>query len=100
MQARADNKQTDLTSSSGYFSVDRCKGRLDGVFAIFVAVLVLGIDVPVDHNFSENGFLAFMKRIGFDVLLYAISVWLIGTYWVQHTDLALFPAWKPSAFLA
>ena len=70
---------------TGYFSVDRCKALTDGVFAIVVTLLVLGINVPLDHNFSEKGFLEFLKRIGFDVFLYAISFWLVGTYWILHT---------------
>ncbi|MGZ8923118.1 MAG: TMEM175 family protein [Methylosarcina sp.] len=71
-------------SSPELFSLDRCKALVDGVFAIVVTLLVLGIEVPTDHPFSEQGLVAFMERIGFDLLLYAISFWLAGTYWVQH----------------
>ena len=71
-------------SSTELFSLDRCKALVDGVFAIVITLLVLGIDVPTDHPFSKQGLFAFMTRIGFDLLLYAISFWLAGTYWVQH----------------
>ncbi|MGR8933687.1 MAG: TMEM175 family protein [Gammaproteobacteria bacterium] len=73
------------SSDSGFFNLDRCKALADGVFAIVVTLLVLGIDVPLNHHFSEQGLLAFLDRIGFDVLIYAVSFWLAGTYWIQHT---------------
>lgn len=71
-------------NSTGSFSLDRCKALVDGVFAIVVTLLVLGINVPENHPFSEQGLLAFLQRIGYDLLLYAISFWLAGVYWIQH----------------
>ena len=68
---------------SGY-SVDRINGFTDGVLAIVITILVLGIDIPEDHNFSEQGLVVFLLRIGRDVIMYAASFWLIGAYWVQH----------------
>ena len=66
------------------FTVDRLKGFTDGVLAIVITILVLGIDIPEDHKFSEQGLVAFLLRISEDVLMYAVSFWLIGAYWVQH----------------
>ena len=66
------------------FPVDRLKGFTDGVLAIVITILVLGIDIPEDHNFSEQGLLAFLLRISRDVIMYAASFWLIGACWVQH----------------
>jgi hypothetical protein len=66
------------------FTVDRLKGLTDGVLAIVITILVLGIDIPEDHMFSEQGLVAFLLRISRDVLMYAVSFWLIGAYWVQH----------------
>lgn len=67
-----------------FFSLDRCKALADGVIAIVVTLLVLGIEVPSDHRFSEDGLFAFLERIGFDLLIYGVSFWLACTYWVQH----------------
>lgn len=78
------------SGSTGFFSLDRCKALVDGVFAIVVTLLVLGIDVPTDHRFSEQGLVAFLERIGFDLLIYAVSFWLAGTYWVQHAAIMHF----------
>ena len=66
------------------FSVDRVNGFTDGVLAIVITILVLGIDLPEDHRFSEQGLVAFLVRISRDVTMYAASFWLIGAYWVQH----------------
>ncbi|MGR9072793.1 MAG: TMEM175 family protein [Gammaproteobacteria bacterium] len=68
----------------GLFSLDRCKALADGVFAIVVTLLVLGIDIPSDHNFSRDGLFAFLDRIGFHLFIYGISFWLAATYWLQH----------------
>ena len=66
------------------FSVNRLNGFTDGVLAIVITLLVFGIDIPEDHKFSEQGLVAFLLRIGRDVMMYAASFWLIGAYWVQH----------------
>ena len=77
-------KDSKLPKTKVPFSLDRCKALADGIFAIAVTLLVLGIDVPTNHRFSEQGLFAFLDRISFDMLIYAISFWLAGTYWVQH----------------
>lgn len=78
-------KSSRLPNPPTTLSLDRCKALADGVFAIVVTLLVLGIEVPTDHNFSEQGLLAFLDRISFHLLIYGISFWLAGTYWVQHS---------------
>lgn len=83
-------KELLSSGSTGSFSLDRCKALVDGVFAIVVTLLVLGINVPTDHPFSEQGLFAFLQRIGFDLLVYAISFWLAGTYWLQHAAIMHF----------
>ena len=66
------------------FSTDRINAFTDGVLAIVITILVLGIDLPEDHKFSEQGLVSFLMRISRDVTMYAASFWLIGAYWVQH----------------
>jgi uncharacterized membrane protein len=83
-------KELLSSSPTGSFSLDRCKALVDGVFAIVVTLLVLGIDIPTDHRFSEQGLVAFLERIGFDLVIYAVSFWLAGTYWVQHAAIMHF----------
>lgn len=83
-------KQLLSSGPTGSFSLDRCKALVDGVFAIVVTLLVLGIEVPTDHRFSEQGLIVFLQRIGFDLLIYAVSFWLAATYWVQHAAIMHF----------
>jgi uncharacterized membrane protein len=66
------------------FTVERLNGFTDGVLAIVITLLVLGIDIPEGHKFSEQGLIAFLLRISRDVIMYAASFLLIGVYWVQH----------------
>jgi uncharacterized membrane protein len=66
------------------FSIDRLNGFTDGVLAIVITLLVLGIDVPEGHKFSEQGLMSFLFKISRDVIMYAASFLLVGTYWVQH----------------
>ncbi len=66
------------------FSVERLNAFTDGVLAIVITILVLGIDIPEDHRFSEQGLIAFLVKISRDVATYAASFLLIGAYWVQH----------------
>ena len=66
------------------FSLDRCKALTDGVIAIVITLLVLGVNIPTDHHFSEQGLLSFLRRMGFDLVVYGVSFWLGGTYWVQQ----------------
>jgi uncharacterized membrane protein len=64
--------------------LDRLNALTDGVAAIAITLLVLGIDIPEDHLFSEQGLIKFMHRIGHDVIIYGISFWIIAAYWIQH----------------
>ena len=66
------------------FSVERLNAFTDGVLAIVITILVLGIDIPENHKFSEQGLIAFLGKISKDVEMYADSFLLIGAYWVQH----------------
>ncbi|MDO9161663.1 MAG: TMEM175 family protein [Methylococcaceae bacterium] len=78
------NESYSLTKK-GLFSLERCNALTDGVFAIVITLLVLGIDVPSDHNFSEQGLYAFLERVWLELLIYGVSFWLAVTYWLQHT---------------
>ena len=66
------------------FSLDRLNALTDGVAAIAITILVLGIDIPEDHLFSEQGLISFLHRIGDNVIIYGISFWIIASYWIQH----------------
>lgn len=65
-------------------SIDRVSGFSDGVIAIVVTILVLGIDIPDDHDFSSEGLISFLIKLQPSFLAYAISFILGLIYWMQH----------------
>ena len=67
---------------SASLKLDRLNALSDGVVAIVLTLLVLGIEVPKDHNFSREGLLAYLLKVEYQVTVYAVSFVLIGTYWV------------------
>jgi hypothetical protein len=67
------SKESGSPIIKGSFRLERCTALTDGVFAIVVTLLVLGIELPSDHNFSEDGLYKFLERISFELMLYAIS---------------------------
>jgi uncharacterized membrane protein len=71
-------------------TLDRLMAFSDGVIAIAITILVLGIDIPEGHRFSESGLIAFLGRIGHDVLIYAVSFVAVATFWLQHHALFLY----------
>jgi uncharacterized membrane protein len=66
------------------FTLDRLKALTDGVVAIAITILVLGIEIPEDHLFTEQGLISFLHRIGHDIIIYGVSFWIIAAYWIQH----------------
>lgn len=76
---------SDKTSGpGGELSLNRLMAFTDGVLAIAITILVLGIDIPEGHSFSEQGLFSFLARIRHDVIVYAASFWIIGAFWVLH----------------
>ncbi len=75
--AKIDESQTPL-------SLDRLKALSDGVFAIVITILVLELDVPESHYFTESGILAFLAKIEHQLLPYIASFALTAGYWVLH----------------
>ncbi len=65
-------------------STDRLSALSDGVMAIVITILVLGIDIPTDHSFSEDGLIKFLKLLEPDLIAYVASFVMVGIYWVQH----------------
>ena len=66
------------------FTIDRVNGFSDGVLAIVITILVLGIDIPMDHDFSDAGLRSFFHKLEFSLLAYVISFSLGVVYWMQH----------------
>jgi uncharacterized membrane protein len=78
------NPKHTFSREIGFFNLDRCKGLSDGVTAFVITLLVLGIDIPEDHRFSEQGLLSFLHKMEYTILVYAVSFLLGGTYWLMQ----------------
>lgn len=73
---------TSEESRPSSLKLDRLNALSDGVIAIAITLLVLGIEVPKDHNFSRDGLLSYLLKIEYQLTVYAVSFVLIGTYWM------------------
>lgn len=83
--AQGENVMTNKNSGGvNKLTLERLNALTDGVIAIAITILVLGIEIPENHLFSEQGLIKFLHRIGHDIIIYGISFWLIAAYWVQH----------------
>jgi uncharacterized membrane protein len=71
-------------------SIDRLAAYSDAIMAVVATLLVLGIAVPEDHQFSEDGLPAFLLKMRHDVGAYALSFLIITGYWMQHHAIFLF----------
>jgi uncharacterized membrane protein len=78
------NKTNFSLDRSGLLDVERLKTMTDGVYAIVITIMILEINIPSDHTFSDEGLWKFLLKIRFEVYLYAISFLLVATYWIQH----------------
>lgn len=67
-----------------WLTVERLGALTDGVIAIIVTLLVLGIEVPEGHDFASEGVVAFLLKIEHEILLYLASFFLVWAYWLQH----------------
>lgn len=65
-------------------TLGRLNGLSDGVFAIVITILVLGLDVPRGHDFAQEGVIGFLAKIEYQLLPYCVSFTLIASYWVLH----------------
>jgi uncharacterized membrane protein len=61
---------------------NRIIGFSDGVFATAVTLLVLTVDLPTDLLSEEVG--SFLWGALPQVLVYAVSFMVIGTFWLRH----------------
>jgi len=65
-------------------TLDRLSAISDGVLAIVITILVLGIDIPTDHNFTQDGLIKFLMRLEPELVAYVASFVMVAIYWVQH----------------
>ncbi|MCX6120552.1 MAG: TMEM175 family protein [Ignavibacteriales bacterium] len=69
-----------MATSNG-FNTFRIENLTDGVYAIAMTILILGIKVPVGLD-SSNETKIFFARIFIPLMIYLLSFLILGTYWV------------------
>jgi uncharacterized membrane protein len=66
------------------YKPERLLAFCDGVIAIAITLLVLGLEVPSVHDVPEQKLLAYLQDALHPLLGFVSSFILIGTYWLQH----------------
>jgi uncharacterized membrane protein len=64
--------------------LDRLAGLSDGVIAIAITILVLGLEVPSVHEVPEKELGHFVLDSLHPMIGFVLSFLLIGTYWLIH----------------
>ena len=64
--------------------LDRLAGFSDGVIAIAITILVLGLEVPSVHEVPEKELSRFVLDSLHPLIGFGLSFLLIGTYWLLH----------------
>lgn len=66
------------------YGLERLNALTDGVIAIALTLLVLGIDIPTDHNFDVDELNSFLMQLVPGILAYTTSFIVIAVYWSIH----------------
>ncbi len=71
-------------------SLERLTALTDGLFAVAMTLLVLGLRVPLGTAGSEHDLWAALLRLGPSFAAYLLSFTMLGTFWLaQHTLLTI-----------
>lgn len=73
-----------IETSTRRLPLERLKALSDGVIAIVITILVLELDVPEAHDFSESGLVEFLGKVEHQIRPYFVSFVLVAGYWVLH----------------
>lgn len=68
-----------------FFPIERVIAFSDGVFAVVITILVLGIELPADLSLDPASIAAEREKLLHQLLVYVVAFWLIALYWVQHS---------------
>ena len=76
-----------LTPLPQFFPLERTIALSDGVLAVVITLLILGIEVPESGNLSGPERILVMEKLGHQFLVYFVSFWILAV-------LALMRLWK------
>jgi uncharacterized membrane protein len=80
--AEEDEHRSEVAGRDDY-DVGRFLALSDGVFAIAMTLLVLGLPVPQVHH-TDRDLLAALQRLEPNAAAFALSFVLVGLYWANH----------------
>jgi uncharacterized membrane protein len=64
---------------------DRAISFSDGVFAVVITVLVLGIAIPSDTVLVGRALAVERGKLLHQLLIYVVAFWMVAMYWSQHS---------------
>lgn len=70
-----------------FFPLERAVAFTDGVFAVVITILVLGIEFPSDVSLDAAAIASEREKLLHQLLVYFVAFWLIGMYWAHHSIL-------------
>ena len=70
-----------------YFPLERVIAFNDGVFAVVITILVLGIEVPSDVALDPSAIALAREKLLHQLLVYVVAFALIAMYWTHHSIL-------------
>ena len=88
-----------VTQSTGW-KLDRLAAFSDGVIAIAITILVLGLEVPSVHEVPKSELIEFLRDAMHPALGFVISFVVIGTYWMEHYAIFHFLTHATRSFVA
>jgi len=68
-----------------FVPLDRMVAFSDGVFAVVITLLVLGIEIPSDAVLTGPGLAVAREKLLHQLLIYFVTFWLVGMYWSQQS---------------
>ncbi|WP_372718524.1 TMEM175 family protein [Novipirellula sp.] len=75
---------TSRSDRGSGFKLDRLAGFSDGVIAIAITLLVLGLEVPSSHTVNTSELGNYLRESLHPAMGYVVSFVLIGTFWLSH----------------
>jgi uncharacterized membrane protein len=67
-----------------YFPLDRIVAFSDGVFAVVITILVLGIEVPAEVASDASSVAEARDKLLHQILVYVLAFTVVAMYWAQH----------------
>jgi uncharacterized membrane protein len=74
-----------MKSLPRFFPLERTIAFSDGVFAVVITILVLGIEVPEDVALDPASIAHVRDKFLHQILVYGVTFCLLAMYWAQHS---------------